>query len=159
MTVAVSTRRRVPRHTHEHLGVRDDLLIPPRRSQAAESSFEPTRLVNRIVVVSGSTRLRRRGHAEVRANPHQSLLHPQASPPRPYVFIVGFNNNFFPRDPDAITDDEVCKLLVALSRTRVGCHVFSCRHFGPSWLDDSIFTDWIRPHLDLIEVDKHYFAS
>ena len=51
-----------------------------------------------------------------------------------YVFIVGFNNGFFPRNPNEITDDEVCKLLVALSRTRVECHVVSCRRFGAGWL-------------------------
>ncbi|CAN5842037.1 hypothetical protein BH18ACT13_BH18ACT13_20070 [soil metagenome] len=54
-----------------------------------------------------------------------------------YVFIVGFNNAFFPRDPGAITDEEVCKLLVALSRTCVACHVVSCGHFGTDWLEPS----------------------
>jgi superfamily I DNA/RNA helicase len=75
-----------------------------------------------------------------------------------YVFIVGFNNGFFPRDPDAITDDEVCKLLVALSRTRVECHVVSCGHFGAGWLDESAFADWIRPHLEPVAIDKEHFA-
>jgi superfamily I DNA/RNA helicase len=75
-----------------------------------------------------------------------------------HVFIVGFNNGFFPRDPNAITNDEICKLLVALSRTRVECHVVSCRHFGTQWLDESTFADWIRPHLEPVEIDKTYFA-
>jgi superfamily I DNA/RNA helicase len=56
-----------------------------------------------------------------------------------YVFVVGFNNGFFPRDPNAITDDEVCKLLVALSRTRVECHIVSCRDFGSDWIEESAF--------------------
>jgi superfamily I DNA/RNA helicase len=71
-----------------------------------------------------------------------------------YVFIVGFNNGFFPRDPNAITEDEVCRLLVALSRTRVECHVVSCRHFG-----ESAFAEWIRPHLDPVTIDKKHFGS
>jgi superfamily I DNA/RNA helicase len=75
-----------------------------------------------------------------------------------YVFIVGFNNGFFPRDPDAITDDEVCKLLVALSRTRVECHVVSCGHFGAEWLDESAFADWMRPRLDPRAIDKTHFS-
>jgi superfamily I DNA/RNA helicase len=76
-----------------------------------------------------------------------------------YVFIVGFNNGFFPRDPNAITDDEVCKLLVALSRTRVECHVVSCRHFGKDWLDESAFAEWLRPHLEPVVVDKDHSAN
>jgi superfamily I DNA/RNA helicase len=75
-----------------------------------------------------------------------------------YVFIVGFNDGFFPRDGDAITDDEVCKLLVALSRTRVECHVVSCGHFGSGWLRESKFAEWIRPHLEPVTVDKERFA-
>jgi hypothetical protein len=76
-----------------------------------------------------------------------------------YVFIVGFNNGFFPRDPNAITEDEVCRLLVALSRTRVECHVVSCRHFGAGWLEESAFAEWIRPHLDPVTIDKKHFGS
>jgi superfamily I DNA/RNA helicase len=76
-----------------------------------------------------------------------------------YVFIVGFNNGFFPRDATAVTDDEVCKLLVALSRTRVECHLVSCGHFGGGWLEESAFADWIRPHLEAVAINKGYFAA
>ena len=76
-----------------------------------------------------------------------------------YVFIVGFNNGFFPRDSKAITDDEVCKLLVALSRTRVECHVVSCGRFGTNWLDESAFAEWIRPHLEPVTIDKTHFGT
>jgi ATP-dependent DNA helicase UvrD/PcrA len=76
-----------------------------------------------------------------------------------YVFIVGFNNGFFPCDPNAITDDEVCKLLVALSRTRVECHVVSSGHFGAGWLEESAFVGWIRPHIEPVTIDKEHFAS
>jgi superfamily I DNA/RNA helicase len=42
-----------------------------------------------------------------------------------HVFIVGMNNGVFPKDPAAVTDDEVCKLIVGLSRTRKVCHLIS----------------------------------
>jgi ATP-dependent DNA helicase UvrD/PcrA len=76
-----------------------------------------------------------------------------------HVFIVGFNNGFFPRNPNGITNDEICKLLVALSRTRVQCHVVSCRHFGTDWLDESVFAEWIRPHLEQVTVNKDSFTG
>jgi superfamily I DNA/RNA helicase len=76
-----------------------------------------------------------------------------------HVFIVGFNNGFFPRDLNGITDDEVCKLLVALSRTRVECHVVSCGRFGEGWLEESTFADWIRPHVELVTINKDYFTG
>ncbi len=75
-----------------------------------------------------------------------------------YVFIVGFNNGFFPHSPTAITDDEVCKLLVALSRTRIEAHVVSCGRFGTGWLKESTFAEWIWAHLEPITVDRKYFA-
>jgi superfamily I DNA/RNA helicase len=51
-----------------------------------------------------------------------------------HVFIVGMNNKHFPRNPGAVTDDEICSLIVALSRTRQRCHVISFRFFGAGGL-------------------------
>jgi hypothetical protein len=51
-----------------------------------------------------------------------------------HVFIAGMNNNHFPRNPGAVTDDEICSLIVALSRTRKRCHVISFRFFGAGGL-------------------------
>ena len=76
-----------------------------------------------------------------------------------HVFIVGMNNKHFPRNPDAITDDEICSLIVALSRTRIQCHVISFRFFGAGGLAKSVFLDWISPHLDTITVNKDYDFS
>jgi superfamily I DNA/RNA helicase len=73
-----------------------------------------------------------------------------------YVFIVGFNNGHFPRDPAAITDQEVCQLLVGLSRTRKACHLVSVRHYGPGWLEASSFARWVSQHLRHVDVDKAY---
>jgi superfamily I DNA/RNA helicase len=76
-----------------------------------------------------------------------------------HVFIVGLNNSHFPRKPKAITDDEICSLLVALSRTRRRCHVISCKWFGKGFLRESVFLDWIRPHLEKVSVNKSYDFS
>ena len=43
-----------------------------------------------------------------------------------HVFIVGMNNGASLGTPGAVTDDEVCKLIVGLSRTRKACHLVSC---------------------------------
>jgi hypothetical protein len=48
-------------------------------------------------------------------------------------------------------------LLVALSRTRVECHLVSCRDFGTDLLDESVFADCIRPHLEPVEVNNDHF--
>jgi superfamily I DNA/RNA helicase len=60
-----------------------------------------------------------------------------------HVFIVGFNNERFPRNPGAITDYEICCLLVALSRTRKQCHVVSCGRWHGQLLQTSVFLDWL----------------
>lgn len=73
-----------------------------------------------------------------------------------HVFIVGMNNNHFPRNPAAITDDEICSLIVALSRTRKRCHVISFRWFGAGGLAKSVFLDWIGPQLETLTVNKDY---
>jgi hypothetical protein len=31
-------------------------------------------------------------------------------------------------------------------------------HFGTQWLDETAFADWIRPHLERVEIDKTHFA-
>jgi superfamily I DNA/RNA helicase len=60
-----------------------------------------------------------------------------------HVFIVGFNNEHFPRHPDAITDYEICCLLVALSRTRTQCHIVSCGRWKGQPAQVSAFLDWL----------------
>jgi superfamily I DNA/RNA helicase len=76
-----------------------------------------------------------------------------------HVFIVGMNNNHFPRNAAAITDDEVCSLIVALSRTRKRCRVISFRWFGSGGLAQSVFLGWLAPHLETVTVNKDYDFS
>jgi superfamily I DNA/RNA helicase len=76
-----------------------------------------------------------------------------------HVFIVGMNNKHFPRNAAAITDDEICSLIVALSRTRKRCYVISFRFFAAGGLAPSVFLGWITPHLETVAVDKTYDFS
>jgi superfamily I DNA/RNA helicase len=70
------------------------------------------------------------------------------------VFIVGFNDTHFPRNPAAITDDEARSLIVALSRTRIQCYVVSCGRFGGMQLQASIFLRWFGDRIEHEFVDK-----
>jgi superfamily I DNA/RNA helicase len=76
-----------------------------------------------------------------------------------HVFIVGFNDGHLPRDPDNITDEEVCQFVVGLSRTRKACHVVSVRNYGGNWLTASTFAGWIVPYLEPLKVDKAYLEG
>jgi hypothetical protein len=76
-----------------------------------------------------------------------------------HVFVVGFNNEHFPRDASAITDEEICCFLVALSRTRKQCHLISCRRLGNERREASHFARWITDELENVNVNAAYFAS
>ena len=76
-----------------------------------------------------------------------------------YVYIVGFNNDHFPRDSDDITDEEVCCFLVGLSRTRKECHLVSCGRLGNVPLRLSRFAQWVRPYCQELTVDAAYFRT
>ncbi|UUY01591.1 UvrD-helicase domain-containing protein [Svornostia abyssi] len=73
-----------------------------------------------------------------------------------HVFIVGLNDGHFPRDPDAVTDEEICSMLVALSRTRKQCHVISTKFLGRGFLEPSAFLTAIERHLDKVTINKDY---
>ena len=76
-----------------------------------------------------------------------------------YVFIVGFADGHFPRDPDDISDNEICQFLVGLSRNRKACHVVSCRFLGQTELAASAFAEWIEDHLEHRKIDAAYFKG
>lgn len=76
-----------------------------------------------------------------------------------HVFVVGMNGNHFPRVNSHPTDQEVCSILVALTRARKSCTLLSCKSFGGSPLRRSIFLGWLDEHLEHKSVDAKYFAS
>jgi superfamily I DNA/RNA helicase len=65
-----------------------------------------------------------------------------------HVFIVGFNNEHFPRQPNAITDYEICCLLVGLSRTRKQCYLVSCGRWKGLTVQTSSFLGWLGVPID-----------
>jgi superfamily I DNA/RNA helicase len=74
-----------------------------------------------------------------------------------HVFVVGMNDGHFPHSNNAITDDEVCSLLVALTRATKSCTLVSCNRFGTEQPRKSEFVSWLAPHLSYVYVDKAYF--
>jgi len=76
-----------------------------------------------------------------------------------HVFILGLQNGDLPRNPNSISDIEVCKLLVAMTRTRKQCYILSTKNFAGRSATTSEFLKWIgKDNIDLIEVDKHYWS-
>lgn len=65
-----------------------------------------------------------------------------------HVFVVGMNDGHFPKARNAITDDEVCQLLVALSRTKKSCTLVSTGRFGMETPAPSVFLEWLSPVLE-----------
>lgn len=76
-----------------------------------------------------------------------------------HVFIVGFNNDHFPRHAEAITDYEICCLLVALSRTRKQCHLVSCGRWKGEPVEVSSFSDWLGVPLEETTRNAAYWAA
>ena len=71
-----------------------------------------------------------------------------------YVFVVGMMDGHFPRDPLAVSDDEVCSFIVALSRTRKECHLVWCRMYAGVVKSPSVFLRWIRQPTELRRISK-----
>ena len=76
-----------------------------------------------------------------------------------HVFVVGMNDGHFPHSNNAITDDEVCSLLVALTRATKCCTLVSCNRFGNEQLRPSAFVTWLAPHLSSVYVNKAYLDA
>jgi superfamily I DNA/RNA helicase len=76
-----------------------------------------------------------------------------------HVFIVGFNNEHFPRHPETITDYEVCCLLVALSRTRKQCHLVSCGRWKGLRVQVSAFLGWLGVSIEETTRDAAYWQA
>lgn len=74
-----------------------------------------------------------------------------------YVFMVGFNDGVFPETPDAITDDEICELIVGLSRTRKECHLVSCSNSFVGKLKPSRFLNWFGVRIEERYISKAYW--
>lgn len=75
------------------------------------------------------------------------------------VFIVGFQNGSLPFNPKSISDIEICKLLVALTRARKQCHILTTRNFGGKWIQFSEFINWLgKECISELNIDKNYWT-
>ncbi len=71
-----------------------------------------------------------------------------------YVFILAMNNGDLPKNPQNITDTEICQLLVGITRARKRCYLVSNGSFGAKrGITQSVFIDWIdQSRVQTIEV-------
>jgi superfamily I DNA/RNA helicase len=77
-----------------------------------------------------------------------------------HVFIVGMVNGDIPRDPNNVTDDEVCQLIVGLSRTRKACHLVSAGNWLGAWKKESAFFNWLGDiAIERREINKEYWTE
>jgi superfamily I DNA/RNA helicase len=68
-----------------------------------------------------------------------------------HVIMVGINNTSIPENPDHISDNEISKFLVAMTRTRKQCHILSNKWLyaptGKTAQQRSLFLSWIPSEL------------
>ena len=77
-----------------------------------------------------------------------------------HVLAVGLPEGDLPRRPAAVDDLEVCKMIVAITRTRKLCHLLYTRRWANQAKQPSPFVAWIRPErCDFVKVTKEYFDS
>jgi hypothetical protein len=77
-----------------------------------------------------------------------------------HVFVLGLQEGELPRDRQNIADLEICKFIVALTRTRKQCQILYTWRFGGTPRRPSIFLDWIRAaRKESISVDKTYWET
>jgi superfamily I DNA/RNA helicase len=77
-----------------------------------------------------------------------------------HVFIVGLHNGELPRNPAQIEDLEICKFIVALTRTRKQCHVMWTTRFSGQPKQPSIFLNWLdATTTEVVVVNKEYWLS
>jgi len=74
-----------------------------------------------------------------------------------HVFVLGMNEGVFPRSNDAVTDLEVCQLIVALTRTKSQCTLISVGNYAGKWMKPSVFLDWLSGRIATTKVDKTFF--
>ena len=77
-----------------------------------------------------------------------------------HVFIIGLHAGDLPRDAKNIQDLEICKFLVALTRTKKRCSLMFTKRFGDDFKTPSIFLTWIKEErFDGIEVNVAFWKS
>jgi len=77
-----------------------------------------------------------------------------------HVFILGLQEDELPHDKADINDLEICKYIVALTRTRKQCQLLCTWRFSGVPKRPSIFIDWVKAERrELVKVDKDYWEK
>jgi superfamily I DNA/RNA helicase len=77
-----------------------------------------------------------------------------------HVFILGLQAGELPRDANNIDDLEICKFIVALTRTRKQCQLIYTWRFSGKPKRPSGFISWISPkRKESITIDKDYWRN
>ena len=76
-----------------------------------------------------------------------------------HVFIVGLQNGDLPRKPKDISDLDICKFLVALTRTRKQCHLLHTSRWGAKKKQQSVFVSWVSARTENLYVTKEYWKN
>jgi hypothetical protein len=61
------------------------------------------------------------------------------------VFLIGLHSGDLPRNAEDIKDIEICRLLVALTRTKKKCSILVTKRFGEAFKQRSEFLGWVKP--------------
>ena len=62
-----------------------------------------------------------------------------------HVFLIGLHSGDLPRNAEDIKDIEICRLLVALTRTKKKCSILVTKRFGEAFKQRSEFLGWLKP--------------
>lgn len=80
-----------------------------------------------------------------------------------HVFILGLQNGILPKNPQSVRDIDLCKFLVATTRSRKQCHLLTTYRFAGKSTDVSEFIKWLFkeniPELEKIELNKNYWLK
>ncbi len=77
-----------------------------------------------------------------------------------HVFIVGLHNGDLPRNASSIEDLEICKFLVALTRTRKRCYLLYTWRWGGQPKVPSILLKWIDAGMvERVKITKDYWNT
>ena len=77
-----------------------------------------------------------------------------------HVFILGLQEGDLQRDAANISDLEICKFVVALTRTRKQCQIIYTWRFGGNAKRPSLFLDWIATsRKEMVTVNKAHWCN
>jgi superfamily I DNA/RNA helicase len=75
-----------------------------------------------------------------------------------HVFILGLQEGDLPRNAAQPSDIDICKFIVALTRTRKRCHLLYTWRWSGQAKRRSVFLDWINAdRFELVRVDRNYW--